>query len=806
MLDLQGLSQSDVSARQAAGQTNNAPLQTSRTYWDILAENLFNFVNIVFFIIGIVMIILGRYSDAFLVVVVISSGIIISIWQEIAAKRQLDKIALLNRPKATVIRDRQLCEIESKDIVLGDLLAVSAGDRILVDGELVGDKRIEVDESLLTGESELIIKNTGDLVYSGSFCVSGSGYYLARKVGVETVAYKLVTGARAYRQVYTPLQQEVNLVIRVILLISVFLWILVSLSFFTRDLSLTELVERAAVIAGLVPAGLLIAITIAYGAGAVRMLGKSILIQQTNAIESLSNVDVLCLDKTGTLTTNQLVLESVCGTNGVNIEPYLADYAANTSTPNHTTEAIALTYCGNSRRVLGEVPFSSARKWSAIAFEDAVYVLGAPEILGAKITLNSAIQEQIQVGINLGWRVLLFAASREVDNWNPEDASLPTNLEALGVLQFSDRLRPQVKETIAGFSSAGIEIKIISGDNPDTVKALAVQAGLGTDVQTISGLELAALDEAQFTQAALNCKIFGRITPEQKAKIVKTLRDRGKYVATIGDGVNDVLALKQANLGIAMESGSKATRSVADIVLLKDSFAALPDAFLEGQTIRNGIRDSLALFIIRVFCVTLLIFSTAIVTQSFPLTNKHSALIALFGVGLPSTFFPIWAKPDNTYRRQSLVRSLLHFTIPPTLTITLLALCVYLGYLVKLVLNMPENVNLWDLDYNLPRTAMVSSVIFCHLCLLPFLKPPTKLWTGGASLSGDWRYTIAAGLLLLLYLAALAIPFVRKFFELAPLSRQDIVFLLLLTGLWGLIQRILWRKRFFDRFLGTSLG
>jgi cation-transporting P-type ATPase E len=807
MLDLHGLSSSEVLARKNAGQTNNAPLQSSRSYREILVENLLNFVNIVFFVIGAVMLLLRRYSDAFVVVVVIFSGICIAIAQEITAKRQLDKIALLNRPKATVIRDRELCDIDAKEIVLGDLLAVHAGDQILVDGELVGDGTVEVDESLLTGESELIIKNTGDTLYSGSFCVSGSGYYTAQKVGTETVAYKLVSGARAFRQVYTPLQQEINLIIRVLLLIALFLWILVSLSFFSRGLSLADLVERAAVIAGLVPAGLLIAITIAYGTGAVRMVKESILIQQANAIESLSNVDILCLDKTGTLTTNQLLLESIYPINGTEIEQHLGDYAVNTSTPNHTTEAIAVAYSGTSRMVTAEVPFSSARKWSAIAFDDGIYVLGAPEILAANIPITEAIQAQIQAGAERGWRVLLFAMSYEVNNWKVElnQPVLPDELIPTAVLLFSDRLRPQVKETLAGFTQAGIELKVISGDNPDTVKALAVQTGFSPEVKIISGLELATLDRSQFIQAALDCTIFGRITPEQKSSLVQTLRHQGRYIAMIGDGVNDVLSLKQANLGIAMESGSKATRAVADIVLLKDSFGALPHAFLEGQTIRNGIRDSLALFIIRVFCVTLLIFATAIVTESFPFTNKHSALIAMFGVGLPSSIFPLWAKPGNTYRRQSLVRSLLHFTIPATLTITLLALCVYLGYLVKVVLALPDNADLGNLNYNIPRTAMVSIIIFCHLCLLPFLKPPIRAWAGGAPVSGDWRYAIAAALLLLLYLVTLSVPPVRNFFELAALSWQDVLFLLGLTLEWCFIQRTLWRRRFFDKFLGTDL-
>ncbi|MGL5804631.1 MAG: HAD-IC family P-type ATPase, partial [Xenococcaceae cyanobacterium] len=287
MLSNKGLTEKEVNERRAAGKINNVALTTSRSYRQILQENLLSFINLVFLTIGVVMVLLKSYSDAFLVVVVVFSGVLLSVIQEIWAKRKLDRIALLNRPKATVIRDGKEIEIEPRDIVLDDSIAVRAGDSILVDGEMVGDGRIEVDESLLTGESDLIFKVKGDSVYSGTICVSGSGYFEARKVGADTVAYKLVTGARAFRQVYTPLQQEINLVMRILLLIACFLWILIGISYLSRSYSFAEIVQHAAVVAGLVPSGLLIAITLAYGTGAVRMLGENILIQQANAVESL---------------------------------------------------------------------------------------------------------------------------------------------------------------------------------------------------------------------------------------------------------------------------------------------------------------------------------------------------------------------------------------------------------------------------------------------------------------------------------------------------------------------------------------
>ncbi len=811
---LQGLTQQEVIKRREAGQGNNVTLQTSRSYRQILQENLFTFINAVFLAISLVMLVLRRYGDAFLVVVIIFGGVLVSIYQEIWAKQQLDRIALLNRPIVNVIREGKEYHLDPGEIVLGDILVIQSGDQIVVDGVVVGDGRMDVDESLLTGESDMIPKVAGDPVYSGSFCVSGSACFEAQKVGAETVAYKLVTGARAFRQVYTPLQQEINLVIRVLMLLACFLWILVGIGFLGRSHPLADIVQRVAVVAGLVPTGLLLAITLAYGMGAVRMLGQDVLIQQANAVESLSHVDVLCLDKTGTLTTNQINLQTVypIGITEEVLRQKLGDFAANITAHNRTSEALAAVYPGKVRSIQTEIPFSSIRKWSAVAFDDfpdpGVYILGAPEMLIQSVTLTEEVTCHIQAAVEQGLRVLLFAYCEELNpvDKNAQLALLPPTLIPLGIIVFNDQLRPEARETLHGFAQAGINVKIISGDNPQTVAALAKQAGLGSDIKLVSGAQLAAMDEAQFAQAALSSTIFGRISPEQKAGLVQTLRRQGNYVAMIGDGVNDVLSLKQSNLGIAMESGSRATRGVADIVLLKDSFAALPHAFLEGQRIRNGIRDVLSLFLVRVFCVTLLIFSTAMVTDSFPLVNKHSALVALFGVGLPTIVLPIWAKPGGVGKRRSVVRSLLHFTIPATLTMTLVALLVYLLYLVSAILDLAPGLEFNQVDYTVPRTALVTMLILCELLLIPFLKPPTTAWVGGEPLSGDWRYSLTALFLLVVYTIIVAVPALRRFFELAPLSLLDYLFLGFVALEWCLILRAIWRTRFLDRFLGVDLS
>lgn len=831
---LMGLTEAEVLARRSAGQGNNVSLQTSRSYRQIFQENLFTFINMVFFSISLVMFLLGRFSDGVLVVIVIFGGVLVNICQEIWAKQKLDEIALLHRPKATVIREGKERTVDPSEIVLGDILVVMPGDQVVVDGALVGDGRMEVDESLLTGESDLIPKVAGDPVYSGSFCVSGTACYEAEKVGTETFAFKLMIGARAFRQMLTPLQREINLIIRTFLLISCFLWILVCISFLSRSYSLNDVIQRAAVIAGLVPAGLLLAITLAYGLGAVRMVGQDVLIQQANAVESLSNVDVLCLDKTGTLTTNQIQLEEIhaIGIREDELRSLLGIFASSATTTNKTSEAIAHVCPQHKISPVLEVPFSSARKWSALAFESGsgqelstrslgaddsiplappltpgAYVLGAPEMLMPAASLTPEMQAYIKTGTEQGLRVVLFAYSPNLHSL--QDAlgqpCLPPHLTPLGILRFSDQLRPEAQTTLDGFAAAGIEVKIISGDNPQTVVALAKQAGLGAQVQVVSGQELARMDEAQFTQSALTKTVFGRITPEQKARLVQCLRRQGRYVAMIGDGVNDVLSLKQANLAIAMESGSKATRGVADIVLLKDSFGALPHAFLEGQCIRNGIQDVMKLFMVRTFCVTLLIFATAIVTDSFPLENKQSAIVSLIGVGFPTMFIPIWAKPGLLPRR-SMVRSILHFIIPATLLITMVALLVYLYYLVVAVLDLPPASDLARVDYSVPRSALVTILVMCELLLIPFLKPPTRFWVGGEPLSGDRRYSLVALVLLGIYFLIVAIPPFRRFFELTYLSIPSYIFIGLIAVEWCFLLRATWRTKFLDRFLGADLS
>jgi cation-transporting ATPase E len=826
---LAGLSDEEAADRRARGDGNVAPPSTGRSYWQILRENLFTFINITLFGLGIALALLGRWLDAIVSTCVILTNVVVSVVQEVRAKRTLDKIALLTRPQVTLIRSGQEREAPPEEIVIGDVLKVGPGDQIVVDGMVVAEGRMSVDESQLTGESNLIEKNEGDPVYSGSFCVSGSAYYVTEKVGTQSLANQITAGARAFRRVLTPLQGQINLVIRIVLLIVVYFELLMVMNSFLKRINLAQSVENSAIIAGLVPNGLFLSIAVAYAIGAVRIIRFGALVQQSNAIESLSNVDVLCMDKTGTLTANRLQLSAILPFEGDEgqLRRILGVMAASTASPNKTTEAIIAACPEQACALVTEVPFSSARKWSAVAFDQpidgarptlrGIYVLGAPEMLRPLLaeppsweTISSAVSALATQGL----RVLVVAHYPDPQALEDrgDESTLPDGLQPLGLISLSDVLRPETRETLQSFISAGVWPKIISGDNPETVAALAQQAGLGPDIKLVSGVDLAQMDNAAFTEAAVSGVIFGRITPQQKERLVQSLRSRGHYVAMIGDGVNDVLSLKQANLGVAMQSGSQATRSVADIVLMEDSFASLAPAVLEGQRIVNGMSDILRLYLTRICTMGLLIISSLVI-GFFPLALRQGSLIVLLSVGIPTVALALWARP-GAQSRSNLLPSLLHFVLPPMLLSTIFGLALFYGVYVLLV--TPLHIDYWDLFVRTSnpiihtpvvnaQSALSAFLVFAGLLLVIFVEPPTPWWTGGDELSGDWRPTwLALGLGALFILMEL-IPPLRNLFALERLGAVEWALVIGATVVWLFLVRLMWRTRILERLVSVDV-
>src|SRR5712691_8140515 len=798
---IQGLSEDEVGRRRTSGQGNTVRLPTSRSYARILRENILTLINIILFALSLALVLLGRPLDAITTIAVISFNIVVSLVQEIRAKRSLDRIALLSRPTATVIRAGKEQTVDPNALVVGDLLVARPGDQIVVDGRLVGKGWIDVDESLLTGESDLVRKSTGDPLASGSFCVNGSAMYEAVQVGAQSTAYKLTAGARIFRRILTPLQQQVTTTIRILLVLACYLGLALLIITTIVQTPLVETLQMSVVIAGLIPNGLLLAIAVAYALAAMRLANKGVLIQQANAVESLSDVTVLCCDKTGTLTANRLYVHVVqpLGISEDQLHALLGAYAASVSSSNTTTTAMAQAYPAQAQPVSTEVPFSSAIKWSALTFANTQksFVLGAPELLQPALKPGSNQGDQVTAWTEQGLRVLLFACYDEAVDLHSAGGQphLQPGLIPLGFVSLGDVLRPKTRETLTAFSNAGVQLKIISGDNPHTVVALAKQVGLAPDLKYVSGLDLSEMEPTEFAQVVRETTVFGRITPQQKERLVQELRAQRAYVAMVGDGINDVLALKRANVGIAMHSGSQFTRSTADIVLLDDSFAALPPAVQEGQRVINGMQDILKLFLARVVYVTLLI----LLIPGFPFTPRQSSLISLLTVGIPTVALAAWAKPGPT-QRKTLLLGLVHFVLPATLTASLATLFVCLiAVALASSAGQPEAMVI--------ATAYSTITVFVTVCgvlLLVFVEPPTRFLAGGDALSGDWRPTILAAVLLVGLAVLLVIPPARAFFELRALTLLDVAVIVGKEILWALLMHFTWRFRLLERLLGIE--
>lgn len=830
-----GLTESDVQSRRQQGLGNDINLSSGRSYWDIARDNLFTFFNNLLFVIGVALIAMGRVNDALTSVVIGLVNACISTLQEIRAKRQLDQIALLSHPTVQVVRAGQEQTIEPSQLVQDDLIRIRSGDQVVVDGTMVGDGVMELDESLLTGESDLVKKQEGDLLLSGSFCVTGEGYYVAQKVGAASFANQLTATARQFTLTQTPLQKQISFIVRLVMLIVAMMSIIIIVAGLLEGFTALRLVQIAAVLSGQVPYGLFLMIVVAYALGAATIAKQGALVQQTNAIESLSNIDVLCTDKTGTLTANRLLYNDLLPLDGAdrnNVTQALGDFVHSATAGNKTSEALAHALTGERLPLADEVPFASARKWSAVAFactqRRGVYVLGAVEMLAPSLAAavtasDSVLMQQVQEWSDQGLRVLLFA--HQPEQISVHDAAghpqLPPLLP-LALISLSDKLRPQVKETLDAFSKLGISLKVISGDNPRTVAALARQAGFPADVKLVAGPELAQMNQAEFDQAALEASIFGRITPEQKEKLVDVYLRHGKYVAMMGDGVNDVLSLKKASLGIAMQSGSSATRNVADIVLLNDSFAALEPAFYEGRRIISGMSTALYLFLARVITSTLVIIAVTMLGLGFPFDPAQVAL-STFTVGIPAFFLTLWAKPQKLSAQ--LLSSLVRFVFPVAILTMLIGVGIYVSdYNLALsaledttralptrMLTMFESYTgvavgsegFDDAAATISAQGSLSIFISCTAFLLIlFLEPPTHFFLGWRqSVSADKRPAMLAGILFVLFQAMYRIPPVGNYFGLLHKPNSLYMMTMAMVIVWFFLIRAVWRARLFERFL-----
>lgn len=828
-----GLTSSEVVSRIAAGRVNSFKQPGGRTYKRIIQENVFTFINILLAIIALMLVWVGRTGDGVIYFSVALLNIMVGLIQEIRAKQKLDSIADLVSPKTRVIRDGKEILIDSIQVVEGDLIVAGAGDLISVDG-LITEGESSIDEAMLTGESDLIEKGVGQEVFGGTSVVTGRICFVARGVGADSLANQISSKAKVYERYLTPIQKEINITIRILFLIAVTLGAMVSIASYLSRMPLDESLQIAAVILGIIPNSLFAMINLSYALGGVSILQKGALVQKLNAVESLSNVDVLCLDKTGTLTTKNLILENIIPVSELtvpNLKDLLADFALNVTDPNATVEAITKKISDNQKgdhtwQVLEEVPFSSVYKWSAIRFQNKCLILGAPEAILPEINMKegelSKLQNLISKDLEQGYRVLLLAdgssskpLAGDMGNHSP---NLPEQLEILAVLVFSDQIRSEAKQTLRQFKEAGVSIKIISGDNPQTVLALAKQIEMGDNLHLVSGYDLRDYTETQWQEIVEKGDIFGRITPEQKEKILKTLMQNGHYTAMIGDGVNDVMSLRMANLGIAMESGSQVTRSVADILLLKDSFASLPEGLVEGQKIRNGLEDIFKIYLTRIVYLVLIIIAVRIVGLPFPFTVKQSSLIATFTAGIPAIGLALWSRPGQK-KAQSLIDSVLHFVLPASTLLAVFATMLLSG-LTLLSSDISQNISdpsifpktalevARGLRDNSPefRTALTTFLILAGISLLIFVAPPSTKVAYGSKKRLDFRPTILALAIGFSFGLMFMFPPLVKFWDLIYLESWQILWIVVcLTG-WLVSLQLFWKYKLLDRFLGINLS
>ncbi len=665
-----GLTSGEVEDRFAKKKYNRSSRTKTKTIGKILVENVlsvFNFI-IALIIIFFVFFYLRSFDsrlllDAIGIFMVAFINTMISIYQEIKAKKILDKVNLLLKKNVTVVRDGQRCLVPHHKIVLDEVIFLQRGDQAVVDGWVLQANHLEIDESLLTGESVPIAKTAGGQILSGSFCLSGNGYYVVEKVGDDSYAAQVTKLARKYRFNLTPLQKRINFFVKSLFgaaIVVVLLKILL-----TRSSSLLEIDavrEMGTILESLVPQGLVLMSSVTFAIGVYRISKVGAIIQKLNAVESFSNVQVICMDKTGTLTQNKLSVQQIiplaAGISEDEINRFLGTYARLSSDKNATIRALEAFSYDEEAAAMDEIPFNSKRKMSLLRIKHGgsltTFVIGAYDILIDKMPANlQAEAARLFAAHKLEvYRNLLFArviGGQSLGEMEIND--LQVTLEPLAIVAIADRMREDVMEVLSLFGQKGIGFKILSGDAPQAIQAVCREIGWEVTVKDIiSGNELDTLDDDQFGEVVRQKMVFGRLKPEHKLKIVKELRAQKIYTAMIGDGVNDLPAIKEADLGIAMEEGSTVTKEVADIVLLKNQFALLPKIFDEGNKVINTVGAIAKLFLTKNFLIVYLGLMTIFFFLEFPLTPRRVSLMNIFAIGLPSMIIAFKNKNIKPYK------------------------------------------------------------------------------------------------------------------------------------------------------------
>ncbi len=665
-----GLDPDEVHHRLRAGLVNHTPEGPSRSTADIIRANVVTRFNILLgILLVIVLVVLRQPRDALFGFVLVTNSAI-GIIQELRAKRTLERLELLTSPRARVIRSGHEVMLPIEEIVVDDVIDLRAGDQLPVDGLVLASKGLEINESLLTGESDPVDKEPGDRCLSASFVSAGSGRIQATGVGGDAYAARLATEAKKFELVGSELRDGIDWILGGVSWSVGPMIVLLVWSQMRGDRTFLEaLGGGVAAAVAMIPQGLVLLASVAFAVGIIRLARQNVLVQELPAIEGLARVDTVCFDKTGTLTQGSITLQDVVLLSDLDPAPILAALAGLEPSPNATMAALAAAYpTSSSWTTLASVPFSSARRWSGATFAGrGTWVIGAPDVIApqdpevVRITRGASAQ---------GLRVLVVAGGDQPLT----QQGLPTDLRPVAVVSLGDQVRPEAAETIRYFTEQGVRVKVISGDHPDTVAAIAQQVGVIGSERVVDGRHLPH-DQRQLALVMAEAAVFGRVTPHQKREMVTALQSRGHVVAMTGDGVNDVLALKDSDIGVAMGDGAPASRAVAQLVLLDGRFDRLPGIVGEGRRVISNIERVANLFITSTVYAIGLSLAIVVSALPFPFLARHLTLVGSLTIGIPAFFIAL--APSHRRARAGLVGRVLKFAIPTGLAATIATFAAY---------------------------------------------------------------------------------------------------------------------------------
>ena len=749
---IKGLTDAEVAQRTAEGKNNAAPQRATRSIAEIVRANVFTRINAILGVLLMIVLLTGSLINGLFGLLIIANSVV-GMVQEIRAKQTLDKLAIIGQAKPLVRRQSGTQALLPGEVVLDDVIELGSGDQIVVDGEILEEENLEVDESLLTGEADSIDKAVGDAVMSGSFVVAGTGAYRATKVGPDAYAAKLAEQASKFTLVKSELRSGINRILQFITYLLVPAGLLtIYTQFFTTHAGWRQSVLRTVgALVPMVPEGLVLLTSVAFAVGVIRLGQRRCLVQELPAIEGLARVDVVCADKTGTLTENGMRISDVeqLGPTEQSVADVLASLAAADARPNASMQAIAETYSQPPGWIVtGTAPFKSATKWSGVSYRDhGNWVIGAPDVLLEPASTAAARAERIGAQ---GLRVLLLGSAEVAVN----DPGAPGRVSPAALVVLEQKVRPDARQTLDYFAAEAVSVKVISGDNAVSVGAVAGKLGLHGETMDARNLPT---EPAQLADTLESYTTFGRVRPDQKRAIVHALQSRGHTVAMTGDGVNDVLALKDADIGVAMGAGSPASRAVAQIVLLDNRFATLPYVVGEGRRVIGNIERVANLFLTKTVYSVLLalfvgiecLFSKPLKADPllYPFQPIHVTIAAWFTIGIPS--FILSLAPNNERAHPGFVRRVLTSALPSGLIV---GVATFVSYLLAY---HGRHASFQQQDQ--ASTAALITLLVTALWVLAVVARPYQWWR--------LALVIASGLA---YVAIFSIPLTQKKFLLDP--------------------------------------